>query len=92
MLCALSLTPASPALLITPYHPVRIGGVWRFPCELTLAQRRACTAVYSFVLRDEHVMVVEGVECVTLAHGFEDNDVVRHAYFGTTRVVDDLKK
>jgi hypothetical protein len=91
MLCDISPAPSSP-LLITPYHPVRISGGWRFPCDLAPARRRACAAVYSFLLREEHVMYVGGVECVTLAHGLEDSDVVQHAYFGTRRVVDDLKR
>lgn len=91
LLCELPSSPSA-SLLITPYHPVRIAGEWKFPCDVAPAQRRACAAVYSFLLREEHVMTVGGVECVTLAHGLEDNDVVRHAYFGTMRVVEDLKK
>jgi hypothetical protein len=35
-------------------------------------------------------MVINGVECVTLGHGFTDNDVIAHPYFGTQKIIDDL--
>ncbi|KAJ3284051.1 hypothetical protein HK104_010122, partial [Borealophlyctis nickersoniae] len=78
-------------LLITPYHPIRVNGTWHFPCHIAKPTTHPCTAVYSFVLDSHHTMVINGVECVTLGHGFED-DVCAHAYFGTRRVVDDLAR
>jgi len=79
-------------LLVTPYHPIRVNGVWSFPCDINSAKIRACPAVYSFVLKEDsgHVMIINGVECVTLGHSY-DEEVVRHPYFGTRKVVDDLK-
>lgn len=79
-------------LKLTPYHPVRIQGKWSFPCDLGSVEIVACPAVYSFVLEENHVMVINGVECVTLAHGFTGDNVVSHPYFGTERVLDDLKE
>jgi len=38
-------------LLITPFHPVKIGDRWEFPCNLGEVQKRPCDAVYSFVLK-----------------------------------------
>ena len=35
-------------------------------------------------------MVIDGVQCVTLGHEFSGK-VVGHAYFGSSRVVDDLR-
>jgi len=80
-------------LRITPYHPVRdTSNQWRFPVDLLPIQRDvACEAVYSFVLGGEHIMVIQGVECVTLGHGIVGDEVVSHPYFGTTRVVADLR-
>jgi len=78
-------------LLVTPYHPVRKEGKWHFPCTLNEVKERECPAVYSFVLGEGHVMVINGMECVTLGHGFEEDEVVRHPYFGSQRVVEDLK-
>ncbi len=50
-----------------------------------------CEAVYSFILDDGHVMLINGVECISMGHGFTDNDVVKHEFFGTQRIVEDLK-
>jgi len=95
--------PASTAgetgLIVTPWHPVRVGGKWEFPANVATPVRRRCDAVYSFVLEGRHgvaegnapSMVIEGVDCVTLGHGL-DGDVVSHAYFGSHRIIDDLKK
>mmetsp|Transcript_64913 Transcript_64913/g.131853 ORF Transcript_64913/g.131853 Transcript_64913/m.131853 type:complete len:100 (-) Transcript_64913:68-367(-) len=46
--------------------------------------------VYNIVLDRGHVVTVDGVEAVTLGHGLQD-DIVRHPYFGTHAVVDDLR-
>ena len=81
-------------LRVTPYHPVRQSGSsrWHFPCTIGEVRERECPAVYSFVLQTHHVMVIDGVECVTLGHGFEEDEVVRHPYFGTSRVIEDLQR
>lgn len=55
------------------------------------AQRGGGGRVYNLVLDGGHVVVVDGVEAVTLGHGMEDDDVVRHPYFGTERVVRELQ-
>lgn len=36
-------------------------------------------------------MIVNGMECVSLGHGFKDNSVIDHEYLGTGKVVEDLK-
>lgn len=78
-------------LLVTPYHPVRVGGQWKFPCDLAKVEVRPCTAVFSFVLAEEHVMVINGTQCVSLGHHFK-GEVVGHPYFGSDLVIHDLKK
>jgi len=78
-------------LLITPFHPVRINGKWEFPCNLGQVMERPCTAVFSFVLKEKHIMIINGIECVTLGHDFQ-NEVVQHPYFGSRRVIEDLEK
>ncbi|KAJ3053800.1 hypothetical protein HK097_003365, partial [Rhizophlyctis rosea] len=80
-------------LVITPWHPVRWGekGEWTFPGGVGEVEEVEIDAVYSFLLTSGHELTIGGVKCVTLAHGFEDNDVVRHAYFGSGRIVEDLK-
>eukprot|EP00211_Chloroparvula_japonica_P003707 CAMPEP_0119125336 /NCGR_PEP_ID=MMETSP1310-20130426/4648_1 /TAXON_ID=464262 /ORGANISM="Genus nov. species nov., Strain RCC2339" /LENGTH=774 /DNA_ID=CAMNT_0007115395 /DNA_START=27 /DNA_END=2351 /DNA_ORIENTATION=- len=79
-------------LLVTEFHPIRIEGTWHFPVDLAPARERECEAVYSFVLEDQHVMVIEDVECVGLGHGIPASvdPVVAHPYLGTQRIIDDL--
>jgi len=36
-------------------------------------------------------MIINDMACVTLGHGFNE-DVVKHKYFGTQEVIEDLKK
>jgi len=77
-------------LLVTPYHPVLVDGKWQFPCDLGETRERSCNAVYSFVLSEGHTMIINGVPCVSLGHSFQ-GDVVQHPYFGSQKVVEDLK-
>jgi hypothetical protein len=84
------LVELSSGLLLTPWHPIRVNGEWKFPADEAAITTRQCEAVYSFILDRDHVMLIEGVECVALGHGFTDNAVIKHPYFGTNAIVDDL--
>ena len=81
------------SLCITPWHPIRLkaGGPWVFPANYYLFGERLVQTVYNFVLNKGHVVDVEGYECITLAHGFEE-PVAKHDYFGTSAVLNDLAK
>eukprot|EP01117_Protostelium_nocturnum_P008637 TRINITY_DN30_c0_g1_i2.p1 TRINITY_DN30_c0_g1~~TRINITY_DN30_c0_g1_i2.p1 ORF type:complete len:684 (-),score=232.54 TRINITY_DN30_c0_g1_i2:31-2082(-) len=80
-------------LVLTAYHPVRAqDGQWTFPKDIAEEKEEDCDAVYSFLLSEGHVMTIEGTEAVTLAHGIEENSVVKHAYFGTQRVAEDVER
>jgi hypothetical protein len=50
-----------------------------------------CNFVYSCVLDCEHVMIINGVQCVGMGHDLQE-DVVKHPYFGGPLVINDLKK
>ncbi|KAL4453933.1 hypothetical protein ABPG74_003816 [Tetrahymena malaccensis] len=76
-------------LLITPYHPVRIQGKWLFPKDIAPLKIAQCPSVYSFLLESGHSMMINGIECVTFAHGFQE-EKVKHEYFGTNKVSRDL--
>jgi len=78
-------------LRITPYHPVRIGGQYSFPCTIEQTGEYECAEVFNFVLESHHFMTINGIECVTLGHGLQE-DVVKHPYFGTEAVLEDLMK
>ena len=80
-------------LKITPWHPIRVNGVWKFPCEIVQPKETVCEAVYSFLLIDsiENIIIVNGIECTTLGHSYT-GDVIGHPYFGTERVRYDLAR
>ena len=86
-----SLVRFEDGLLVTKWHPVRIYGKWVFPANLALAEVRVCSAVYSFLLEtdDEHVMIINNIECIALAHNINE-PVAKHSYYGTEEVVKDL--
>jgi hypothetical protein len=77
-------------LLITDWHPMKVDCEWVFPCAVPGATRAAASAVYNFVLDGGHEVTIEGRVCVTLGHGFA-GPVVSHDYFGTEKVVLDLR-
>lgn len=79
------------ALVLTPWHPIWDGGSWAFPHDLSPPKQLQCTSVWNLVLDSCHMIDVGGVACVTLAHGFRDDAVVQHSYFGTDRVLHDLQ-
>lgn len=81
------------SLCITPWHPIRLkaGGAWVFPADHYLFGERLIQTVYNFVLNRGHIVDVEGYECITLAHGFQE-PVAKHDYFGTSAVLNDLAK
>ncbi|CAF4825692.1 unnamed protein product [Rotaria sp. Silwood1] len=79
-------------LIITAWHPIRANQQWIMPCTLVSSPNEiSCEAVYNFALDQGHTVLVNDVECVTLGHGFQE-DIVRHAYYGSQRVIKDLEK
>lgn len=88
-------------LRLTPWHPLRLtsGGQWIFPAELVNMGAAevepagcGCDAVYSLLLHDVDgavapSCVVNGVECIGLAHGITQDPVAAHPFYGTLDVV-----
>jgi hypothetical protein len=77
-------------LIITPWHPIRINGKWTFPHDIGRETIMECEEVYNFALDVGHIMIINGIECVTLGHNFK-GDVIEHTYFGTDEVLDDMR-
>ena len=80
---------------ITSYHPIRIDGVWKFPMdvnqpEIITGDSDGNLILYNLVLDKGHIVLINDIECVTLGHNLQD-DVVRHQFFGTNIIIDDLK-
>lgn len=47
--------------------------------------------VYNLVLDSIHIVEVNGTLAICLGHDYEEG-ILKHEYFGSQRVVDDLKK
>jgi len=76
--------------VLTKSHPVRIDGVWRKPQDIGIPAANPSDHVWNFVLEANHILLVNGMECCTLGHGFQEEGVF-HEYWGS-RVLDDLAK
>jgi hypothetical protein len=37
-------------------------------------------------------MIINGIKCASLGHNIKGNKVIEHPYFGSERIVEDLKK
>jgi uncharacterized protein YegL len=85
-----SIETKSNCLEITPWHPVRMNNTWAFPAYLDEVYKFMGT-VYNLILDNGHTVFIEGIECVTLGHNFE-GEVIGHNYFGSQKVINDLKK
>lgn len=88
----IDLVTVNDSLKITSYHPVRVNNQWTFPCHIQEAAKTTCPVVYDFVLDKYHSVYIGGVECVSLGHEFNDSPVVAHEFFGSSRVVADLRR
>lgn len=80
-------------LTITPGHPVRVQGKWQRPRDLPEFKQADSPShvVYNFVLDRCHILLVNGIQCVTWGHAMKE-DVVKHDYYGTNLIVSDLSR
>eukprot|EP01103_Thecamoeba_quadrilineata_P002826 TRINITY_DN12694_c0_g1_i1.p1 TRINITY_DN12694_c0_g1~~TRINITY_DN12694_c0_g1_i1.p1 ORF type:complete len:683 (+),score=129.30 TRINITY_DN12694_c0_g1_i1:137-2185(+) len=81
-------------LKLTPFHPVFFGNSWQFPALIPGLRIEPFdgNVLFDFVLENEHAAIINGVKCVTLAHGRNDDEVLKHDYFGTEKVIEELSK
>lgn len=78
-------------LRVTPWHPIKYNNEWVYPCKVKEPLKVYCDEVYNFVLDSHHIMTISGYDVVTLGHGISDDPVLSHPFFGTQRVIDNLK-
>jgi Mg-chelatase subunit ChlD len=82
-------------LIITPWHPIQTAVIneWKFPCYV----KGNVDLVYVDYFYD---FIVEGKEqwcslnnfkVVTLGHGYINSEAVEHPYYGTNKVIEDMK-
>lgn len=85
------LVVLSNGLTITPRHPIKVNGIWMLPQDLsnTSTCPNPSGVVFNLVLETNHVLLVNGIECITWGHKYAD-DVLQHPFFGTEAVLADL--
>lgn len=100
---AMQMVAFPDGLRLTPWHPVRKEGSWKFPADLYPIEEVTCNAVYSVVVRQlvavsddtlsvapshQAAIVINGVECAALGHGVCGDKVASHPFFGETSLAD----
>jgi hypothetical protein len=48
--------------------------------------------IYNMVLESGHIIEADNIYTCTLGHQFTSNNVVKHAFFGTEKVIESLQK
>lgn len=70
-------------LLLTWYHPVKIGGVWRNPCDIAKVEAMPMPKVYNVILQSGGGVVdIDGVLTISLGHELTEPGV-KHSFFGS---------
>ena len=88
-----TISNAATSLTLTPYHPVinSTTDQWTFPINLGSSQVRRCRGVYTIVVKNRYPIIVQGFTYATLGHDIT-GEVIGHPFFGSERVINDLKK
>jgi hypothetical protein len=73
-------------LWLTPYHPVKIGGVWRNPCDLVATMEMPMPKLFNIILDGRHVLEISGAITVSLGHGLTESGVA-HPFFGSRECI-----
>jgi len=81
--------------LITPWHPIKFGlhgktETWWFPGELFSTYSYPSSSMITLVLENHHVMIINGLKCITLGHNFTNHSKLIHPYYGTNKVIENL--
>lgn len=79
-------------LMITPYHPIKYNNEWVFPANIEMIEEVECSVIYNLILDTYHTVLINNIECITLGHGFVFNDIVKHDFYGTQKVINNLSK
>jgi len=79
-------------LLITPWHPIKMDNKWRFPNDINLPVIRKCKYVYNIIMKNRTSIIVNNTICCTLGHNITNDAIVKHDYFGTDKVINDLEQ
>jgi len=78
-------------LKITPWHPVKHEEEWKFPFNIKTPELQECKSIITLVLDNHHIGVINNHKCIMLGHNYICG-ILNHPYYGTDRVINDLKE
>ncbi len=78
-------------LSITPWHPIKYKNNWTFPNDIKSPEITKCNSIITLLLDNNHIGFINGYQCIMLGHNY-NNDILKHEYYGTKRIVNDMKK
>jgi hypothetical protein len=83
-------------LIISAYHPINIDNRWMFPINVSEPETLDIDYMYNIVLDNGYWFLINNIKCVSLAHELrdfnQDNEILRHEYFGTNKIIRDLEQ
>ena len=85
--------------ILTPNHPILLDGKWQHPKNISNVFKESVPFVFNLVLaindnigkRDTSVLI-NGQTCITLAHGIEDDIIATDTFWGSEKVIDNIKQ
>ena len=78
-------------LSITPWHPIKYKNNWTFPNDIKSPEITKCNSIITLLLDSNHIGFINGYQCIMLGHNY-NNHILKHEYYGTKRIVNDMKK
>jgi Mg-chelatase subunit ChlD len=78
-------------LIITPWHPIKLNNEWVFPNNIVSPTTTTCDSMITLVLDNYHIGFINETPCIMLGHNFKES-ILDHPYYGTSKVIEDLKK
>ena len=78
-------------LSITPWHPIKYKNNWTFPNNIKSPEITKCNSIITLLLDNNHIGYINGYQCIMLGHNYNDS-LLKHEYYGTKRIVNDMKK
>jgi len=77
---------------LTPKHPIKYEGKWAFPKNIEKVKSTYIHSIYNLVLDKDHIVKINGIEILTWGHEKYGNEIIEHEYYGTKKIIEDLKK
>lgn len=78
-------------LKIGPWHPIIYNDHWEYPSHITsnvTSEKHNC--IYNVILDNGHTILVNNIWAITLGHEYKVG-IIAHHYYGSKRIVNDLK-